>query len=72
LPHGRDLLSWLGWTLVVALPVCWFLGVLLTTAIGSGNGGDPVPAVIAAVISIPAAIYLRLYWPPARDWKSRA
>jgi hypothetical protein len=72
LPHGRDLLSWFGWTLLVAFFVYWVLGLFLITATGADNTGAAVVGAIAAVISIPAAIYLRLSWPPARDWKSRS
>jgi hypothetical protein len=69
--HGVDRLAWLGWTLLTAFGVYLLVGILFTALFGPGPQNGAVVAVIVAVLSMPAAIYLRLNWPPVRDWKSR-
>lgn len=72
--HGRARAAWVGWTLLVALGVSWFLGLFLSTATGiqGGSTAAAVQSIAAIVISLPTAVYLRLYWPPVRDWKSHS
>jgi hypothetical protein len=71
-PRGRDRLAWFGWTLLVAFGVYWCVGFTLAALIGLDSQHGAVAAVIAAVMALPLAMYLRFNWPPIRNWKATA
>jgi len=73
LPRGFDLVLWCGRTLLLGMALYVVVGLTVSVMSAQGHGQpSPVGPIIIAVLALLAAGFLRVYWPPIRDWPRAA
>jgi len=62
--------AWVGWTLLLWIAISSFVGLYLSDLRGFEGNGGALENVVASVVSLAAAVLLRIYWPALRSWNS--
>jgi membrane associated rhomboid family serine protease len=60
--------AWVGGTLLLAVAISFFCGLVLSDLRGFQGNGGALEGVASSIFSLAAAVLLRTYWPEIRAW----